>query len=81
MPEGDIYCNEALDALIELHPLVCAWATAITEGRFFVDGKTDDPMLLGEVILNYSHPMAAQIRGETDLSLVRNGPLREEINL
>ena len=34
VPKGGIECGEALDALIKLHPLACAWATAITECIF-----------------------------------------------
>ena len=81
MPEGDIDYEETLDALIELHPFTCVWVTAITERRCFVEGKTDDPMLLGEVLPHYGHPMEAQVSCETDLTLSRSGPLREDFNL
>ena len=67
--------------MIELHPLACAWARSITEGSFFVEEKVDDPMLLGEVLPRYDHPMAAHISSETDLALIRSGPLREDFDV
>ena len=81
MPEGLIDCDETLDALIELHHLASTWTEAIAKCRFLVDGKTGEPVLLGEVLPHYGHPMAAQVSGETDLSLVRSGPLKDDFNL
>ena len=73
VPEESIDCDEIIDTPNELNHLAYTWTMAIAESIFFVYRKTSKPMLLGEVLPYYGHPMAMQVSSETDLSLVRSG--------
>ena len=76
VPEGGPESPETVETVSALHPFAKVWADSIVKSKFLLSSRAH-PDIITEIMPHMGHEMPSKCSPETELTLVRKGPIKD----